>query len=155
MTSAEATTETATTLARRFVEEVYNAGDLALLDELCAPDYAVHDPAVPQAHDVAGYKEALQTFRFTAMPDLRMTIEDLIAAGDRVTVRWTARGTMTGELLGMAPTGKATTVAGMTIHRVANGKLAETWWNWDALGMMQQLGLLPMPGDAATSNANG
>ena len=81
----------------------------------------------------------------TAFPDLRMTIEDMTAEGDRVVVRWTVRGTQTGEMMGMPATGKPTTVTGMFLNRLAAGKIVEGWGNFDALGMMQQLGLIPTP----------
>ena len=131
-------------IARRFVDDFYNAGNLDLLHELCAPNYAVHDPAAPQGTDLETWKEVVRQYRL-GLPDIHMVIEDLLAEDDKVAVRWTARATHTGELMGIPPTGKQATIAGMTIHRIADGKIVETWWNWDALGTMQQLGLLPTP----------
>jgi predicted ester cyclase len=87
-------------------------------------------------------KEFLAPY-FAAFPDLQFTVEDEIAEGDKVTTRYTARGTHRGELMGMAPTGKHVTVTGIFISRVEEGKLAEMWLNWDALGLMQQLGVIP------------
>ena len=131
-------------IARRFVDDFYNAGNLDLLHELCAPNYAVHDPAAPQGTDLETWKEVVRHYQL-GLPDIHMVIEDLLAEDDKVAVRWTARATHTGELMGIPPTGKQATIAGMTIHRIADGKIVETWWNWDALGTMQQLGLLPTP----------
>jgi predicted ester cyclase len=85
------------------------------------------------------------TFFRTAFPDMHYTIEDLFGADDRVAVRWTARGTNTGPLAGAAPTGKAVAVSAVYIFRVEQGRLAEAWGDFDALGMQQQLGLLPTP----------
>jgi predicted ester cyclase len=76
---------------------------------------------------------------------MRMTIDDMTADGDRVVLRWTARGTNTGEMMGMPATGKPATVTGIVINRLAAGKIVEGWTNFDALGMMQQLGVIPTP----------
>ena len=85
----------------------------------------------------------------SAFPDMQLTIEDQIAEGDKVVTRWTARGTHQGELMGIPPTGKQATVTGITVGRVANGKFVESWSNFDALGMMQQLGVVPVPGQTS------
>ncbi len=77
-----------------------------------------------------------------------MTIEDLTAEGDRVVLRWTARGTNTGEMMGMPATDKPATVTGMFLNRFAGGKMVEGWGNFDALGMLQQLGVIPTPDQA-------
>ena len=81
----------------------------------------------------------------SAFPDVHMQIEDQIAEGDRVATRWVASGTHEGDLMGINPTGNRVTVAGMTIDRIADGQIAETWDNYDALGMMQQVGAIPSP----------
>ena len=83
-----------------------------------------------------------------AFPDFRLTIEDLIAEGETVMARWSCRGTHKGDLSGIAPTGKQFTISGVSIARFANGKMAEGWVNWDALGLMQQLGVVPELGKA-------
>ena len=77
-----------------------------------------------------------------------MTVEDLIAEGDKVVTRWRARGTHQGELMGIPPSGNPVEVTGITIHRIEGGKVVETWANYDALGMMQQVGAVPEPGQA-------
>jgi predicted ester cyclase len=74
---------------------------------------------------------------------MRLTIEDIIAEGETVMTRWSCRGTHKGDLSGVAPTGKQVTISGMTVGRLANGKIAEGYVNWDALGLMQQLGVVP------------
>jgi predicted ester cyclase len=89
-----------------------------------------------------------QTKQFTAasyknIPDLNSTIEDMVAEGDKVVVRFTIHGTHNGEFMGIAPTGKKFTQAGTSIYRIAGGKIAEVWWLADTLGLMQQLGAIP------------
>jgi steroid delta-isomerase-like uncharacterized protein len=114
-----------------------------LIDELVAPEFVGHDPALPQ--DIAGpdgQREVVSGYR-AAFPDLEVTIDDQIAEGDRVVTRWTARGTHTGDLWGIPGTGKQVTVTGTSIDRNQDGRIVETWSHWDALGLMQQLGVVP------------
>lgn len=140
-------TEDNKALARRFYEEVFNKGNLAAVDELCTANYLYHDPSI----SVQG-PEAFKQFAsmwLTAFPDQQTTIEDLIAEGDTVVVRNTLRATHKGELMGIPPTGKQVTVSAITITRVVNGKAEETWGNADALGMLQQLGVVPALGQTS------
>jgi steroid delta-isomerase-like uncharacterized protein len=139
-------TEQNKTLVRRYWEEVWNKGNLAVADELIASDFDGHpQPSDPDfGRGPAGQKQLVGMYR-TAFPDVRMTIEDMTAEGDRVVLRWTARGTQTGAFMEIAATGKPTTVTGMVLNRLAAGKIAEGWGNFDALGMMQQLGVIPTP----------
>ena len=116
-------------------------GNLGVIDELVAPNYVGHDPAMDQ-QGPEGVKEFITGY-IAAFPDAKITIEDQLAAGDLVATRWTARGTQTGELMGIPPTGKQVTVTGIAISRVKNGKVVEEWSNWDTLGMLQQLGVVP------------
>ncbi len=135
-------------IARREVDEIFTAGDLAVVDELYAADYIGHDPTRPEPiRGPAGVKEQVSGYR-TAFPDLQLTADEIVAEGDLVVTRWTGRGTHTGELMGIAPTGKEVTVSGITIARLANGKIAEEWELMDALGMMVQLGAVPQPATA-------
>lgn len=130
-------------LARRLVDEAFNAGRLDVTDELVASDYVGHDPSLPEdVHGPAGVRELIAGYR-AAFPDIQVTIEDQIADGDRVVTRWRATGTHKGELMGMPATGKQATVMGITIDRIADGRIAESWDNWDTLGLMQQLGAIP------------
>ena len=85
----------------------------------------------------------------SAFPDIQFTIEDLIAEGDKIVTRYTARGTHRGDLQGIPPTGRQVTVTGIIISRFANGKFVEGWLDFDALGMLQQLGVIPAPGQAS------
>ena len=135
-------------IARRWLKDGFEKGNLALANEIFAADHTNHDPSAPSGgwpRGPEGGKAIAATYR-GAFPDLQFTIEDQIAEGDRVVTRWTARGTNTGELMGMPPTGKKAIVTGINIDRVANGKIAESWGNFDVLGMLQQLGVIPGPG---------
>ena len=129
--------------SQRIIEEIFGAGNYELAEELIAAEAVGHDPARPEAViGPAGVIESARGYR-DAFPDLRLTAEQVIADGDFVATRWTARGTHRGDLFGIAPTGKETTVTGMTIDRWEHGKLAESWTNWDTLGLLQQLGAVP------------
>ena len=130
-------------IVRRLIEEVWNKGNLSLVDELFAPNYEHHDSSSPDFGRGPESEKKRATLYRTAFPDLRLTIEDIIAEGETVMTRWSCRGTHKGDLSGIAPTGNPFTISGMTVARVANGKLAEGYVNWDALGLMQQLGVVP------------
>ena len=129
-------------VVRRFLEEVFGGGNLELADELFAPDYVLHDPSVPgEVRGPEGMKQYMSMYR-SAYPDTNFTIEDQIAVGDEVVTRWTGQGTHQGELLGIPPTGERVTVTGIEFDRVSGGRIEETWVSYDALGMMQQLGVV-------------
>ncbi|MBI4498062.1 MAG: ester cyclase [Chloroflexi bacterium] len=129
------------TIVRRAVEEILGKGNLALVDELIAPNYVGHVTFIPETmRGPEAARKVVQTFR-TAFPDLTFTIEDLFTAGDKVACRFTAQGTHQGELMGIRPTGRRGAVSGIALFRVVNGKIVEEWANWDALSMLQQLGV--------------
>src|SRR5688500_11818168 len=130
-------------IARRFLEEAFNSGNLAVVDELVAPEFVNHDAALPEPGvGIEAAKASITGYR-EAFPDLRLTIEQQLAEGEYVTTRWSARGTHQGNLMGMPPTGKQATVTGITIDRIVDGRFVESWTNWDTLGLMQQLGVIP------------
>ena len=130
-------------VVRRLIEEVWNKGSVSLADELFTPNYEHRDASTPDfGRGPEGEKKRATLYR-TAFPDLRLTVEDIIAEGETVVTRWSCRGTHKGDLLGIAPTGKQINISGVTIARLSNGKLAEGYVNWDALGLMQQLGVVP------------
>jgi steroid delta-isomerase-like uncharacterized protein len=140
-------------LVRRQEEELFSGGNLDMADEIYAPDYVGHDPSNPE--DVRGLqaaKQAASDYR-QAFPDLRVTVEDLIAEGDRVAARLRFRGTHLGEMDGIAPTGKRVDCTGIVVSRIEKGKIVEDWANFDDLGMMQQLGLIPEPGQRPTTTS--
>jgi len=130
-------------IVRRLLEEFWNKGNLSLADELFAPNYEHHDASTPDFGRGPESEKKRATLYRTAFPDVRLTIEDIIAEGETVMTRWSCRGTHKGDLRGIAPTGKQINISGVTIARLANGKFAEGWVNWDALGLMQQLGVVP------------
>lgn len=137
------------TLVCRAVEEVWNQGNYAVVDELVASDLVVHaSTPAGEIHGPEGVKQFYASLR-EAFPDIHFTIEDQIAEGDRVVTRWTARATHTGEFQGIPPTGKQGRLTGIDIDRIANGKVVECWPNADELGLLQQLGVIPTPGQVA------
>lgn len=138
-------TEENKAFVRRAFEEG-NQGNWAVFNELFAPNFVLHNASMTMQGREAG-KQFLLMYN-TAFPDGIFTIEDMIAEGDRVVVRVTARGTHQGAIMGIPPTGKQITLSGITIFRVANGKIVEQWSNSDDLGLLQQLGVVPMPGQA-------
>jgi steroid delta-isomerase-like uncharacterized protein len=142
--------ETQKNLVRRYYEEMWNPGNLTLIDELFAPSYANYDPATPGgvAHGPEGMKQLVSTYK-SAFPDLHFTIEEMFAEGDRVATRWIARATHQGEMNGIPATGKPAAVTGITITHFANGQIVEDRVNWDTLGLLQQLGVVPTPGQVA------
>lgn len=127
-------------IARRMYEEGFNKGDYNSVAQVLAPDHCSHDPHNPPGYKVGpdGMKEIIRHYR-AAFPDLHFTIDEQMAEGDRVITRWTSRGTHRGQLMELAPTGKSTMVTGISIDRIENGKIAETWVSWDMAGLMQQL----------------
>ena len=132
--------EQAKAIVVRFGEatrEFWRTGDKGLFDDVLAPDYVQHWPGFPT--DREGYLQRLQAFR-TAFPDLKKTTEDLLADGDKVVDRVTVRATHTGELLGLAPSGKTIEMTEMHVARVSNGQIAERWGEWDLLGLLRQIG---------------
>jgi steroid delta-isomerase-like uncharacterized protein len=129
-------------IVRRLIEELWNKGNLSLADELFAPNYEHHDASTLDFGRGPESEKKRATLYRTAFPDIQLTIEEVIAEGEIVMTRWSCRGTHNGDLSGIAPTGKQINISGVTIARLANGKMAESWVNWDALGLMQQLGVV-------------
>jgi steroid delta-isomerase-like uncharacterized protein len=135
-------TEQNKSIVRRWVEDGWNKGNLAVVDQVYAPGYVQHEAApVPVTssealkHYVAGYRGAF--------PDLHFTIDDLVAEGDKVVWRFTSTGTHDGPLMGIPPTGKRGVVSGIIIFRLEDSRIAEAWVNFDTLGLMQQIGVIP------------
>ncbi|MCA1731739.1 MAG: ester cyclase [Actinobacteria bacterium] len=125
----------------RHWEEVVSKGTLDLIDEIFAPDFVAHE-ADQDIRGPEGVRQFILMLR-AAFPDLRVTVEDVLAEGVKVVQRWRAHGSHQGELMGLAPTGKRISVAGITISRFEGGKVAEEWELYDMIGMMQQLGAIP------------
>jgi steroid delta-isomerase-like uncharacterized protein len=128
---------------RRLFEEVWNQGHVPVADELFTPSYTHHDSSTPDVGRGPESEKKRVTLYRNAFPDIRLTIEDIIAEGETVVARWSCRGTHKGNLNGIAPTGKQFNITGVSIARFTNGKMFEGFVNWDALGLMQQLGVVP------------
>jgi steroid delta-isomerase-like uncharacterized protein len=137
-------------LVRRFFEEVWNKGNMSVIDEIIDSDFVQHDPTDPEEmRGPEGVRQFVQTNR-SAFPDFRITVEDQVAEGDKVVNRFRISGTHQGELEGIAPTGNRVDITGISIDRIEGDKYVETWVNYDALGMMQQIGVIPAPGQAGS-----
>ncbi len=132
-------------IVRRLNDEVWSKGRLEVIDELIADDFVTTVVGAPeQIRGPQGFREFVAMYR-TAFPDLRISVDEQIAEGETVVTRWTATGTNEGELMGIPATGKQATTAGININRVAGGKLVEGWGLFDQLGLLQQIGAVPVP----------
>jgi predicted ester cyclase len=139
--------ENAKLTVRRLFEEPWQ-GNFDVIDEFISADYVGHDPAEPEPiRGPSGVRANAEKY-VAAFPGGAITVDEQIAEGDRVATRWTGRGTHTGELAGIAPTGKDVTVSGLTISRFEGEKVVEEWTTWDTLGMLVQLGAIPEPARA-------
>lgn len=138
-------TEANIAVAHRVFDELFSQGNFDAADEIYASGHTSHDPQAAGVNGAAAMKHYIGMYR-AAFPDLHVSIDDTIAEGDRVVIRWTARGTHQGELMGVPPTGKQAVVTGINIFRVSDGCLQEEWVNWDTLGLLQQLGVAPKMG---------
>lgn len=136
-------------VVRRFIDEVWNDGNLEAIDEVIAESHVDHDPAnagAPGGRE--GVRAFVETYR-TAFPDSHIELGEMIAEGDLVAAPWRATGTHSGELMGIPASGKPIEVTGIGIDRVVDGKIVESWANWDALGLMGQIGAAPAPAGTA------
>src|SRR5438874_9835054 len=130
---------------RRFYDEVFNKKNGAAIDEFINPNQVDHAAPPGTPRGLQGAKQTINMY-LTAFPDLHFTVEDMIAEGDKVVTRLTVRGTQQGIFMGIPPTGKHATVTAIDINRMADGKSVEHWLNMDTLGLLQQLGVIPAPG---------
>lgn len=129
-------------LTKRFVEEVWNKGNLKVADELSGSTVVFHDPIAKDLTSLDAFKGHVSGLR-AAFPDFQVVLDDIAASGDKIYTRWTAAGTNKGSFMGIAPTNKRGVIVGMSMHRIQGGKIVETWMNYDVLGMFQQLGIAP------------
>ncbi len=132
-------------VARRVFDEVWNGRNLDVLDEVLTDDYRNNTPEFGVTPDRQGVKQWTQGVH-QAFPDGRFTVEEMVAEGDRVVTRWTAEGTHTQPFLEIPATNKRVKVAGVTMDRIEDGKIAEGWTYWDRLDLLQQLGVVQAPG---------
>jgi|CXWL01.1.fsa_nt_gi steroid delta-isomerase-like uncharacterized protein len=138
-------------VVRQMFEEVWNQRKLSAIERFFDKDYVNHDPMNP-THGLAAYTNVVKKYH-TAFPDCRLDISEAISAGNNVVVRWRYSGTHRGPLEGMSPTGRHAEGTGITICRFSGDRIHEAFVNWDALGLMQQLGAVTMPGRAASARA--
>lgn len=138
-------TEQNKSIVRRWIEEGWNNHNLSVIDEVYAADFVQHEPA-PQA---VNSREALKAYvgaYLTAFPDLQLSIEDLLAEGDKVAWRFNSTGHQNGPFMGMPPSGRTGNISGIVIFRLENSRIAEAWVNLDVLGLLQQTGVIPQAG---------
>ena len=129
-------------IVRRLYEEVWDLGDLDVLDEVISADFVGHRSGRPEDLGPEAVRQSVVAL-CAAFPDGKFTIEDMVAERDRVVVRFTGRATHKGEFRGIAPTGRQITITGIGIYRIAGGRIVERWENIDQLGLLQQLGAVP------------
>jgi steroid delta-isomerase-like uncharacterized protein len=134
---------------RRLFDEVWNKGNLKVIDEVLTSDYVNYDPMNP-GRGPESLRETVKKYR-AAFPDCRLDIDELLSAGDKVVARWRYSGTHTYQFEGIPATGRRVTGHGITIHRFARDRIRESFVSWDALGMLQQLGVVTLPGKAASA----
>jgi steroid delta-isomerase-like uncharacterized protein len=134
-------------IVRRFFEELLSTDNFAVADEILSPDFRFYFAGSPDAMDLESYMEFLVARR-AAFPDRRFIVEDMIGEGDKVSARFTMRGTHKGEFRGIAPSGTELTMTGIDMIRISEGKLVEDRVEVDQLGMMQQLGAETSPQQA-------
>ena len=130
------------TVVRRIVEEVWNGKNHDRIDEFYAADFVNVDPSSPEVKNLGQFKQWVAEMN-AGFPDEQVTIEDLIAEGDKVVKQWSTKATHTGNFMGIPPTNKKTNMRGITIYRIVEGKVKECVWSYDAYGFMVQLGVIP------------
>ncbi|XVH33445.1 ester cyclase (plasmid) [Haloferacaceae archaeon DSL9] len=136
-------TNTNKELVRRDPKEIWTEGNLDAIDEIFREDFVLHDPSsTGESKGRDDYREYVEIYR-EAFPDVEYEVDAVVAEGETVALRYTARGTHEGEFMGLEPTGKHVSVSGMEMYRVEDGQIVEMWTSYDALGLFQELGLLP------------
>jgi steroid delta-isomerase-like uncharacterized protein len=144
-------TEKLKEIVRRYYDEVWTKGNLAIVDTLMAPDYVNRDPATPapngELHGREAFKGLVRTLR-GAIPDMVMTIEQQVAEGNVVVSQWRATGTLSGSLNGLPATGQPGGATGITITTFRNGEIVSDHAIWDTLGMLISTGAIPLPAAA-------
>ena len=156
LTGSSATTTNVSnnrTLVQNVIEEIYNKGNLNLADEITTNQYVPHDSTLNTGTGATGLKNHASTLR-TAFPDLHLNIEEIHSDGDTVITRLTAQGTHNGNFLNVPATGRSIRTTGILISHVKNGKLADSFMNWDALGVMQQIGAVQGRGQTTGRGAS-
>lgn len=130
-------------VVRRFIDEVFNRGNFSVAEEVLAKDYVHYDPATGEMGSGIEGLEQMVGFYRQSFPDFEIRVDEQIVADDRVVERWTGHGTHQGTLMGIPATGRRITAMGISIHRLVDGKIAETRTVFDTAGMLRQLGVIP------------
>ena len=138
-------TEQNKSIVRRWIEDGWNKHNLAVIDEVYSSKFVQHEPPPETVNSSEALKQYVGMY-LTAFPDLNLSIEDLIAEGDKVVWRFQSSGHQNGPFLGMPPSGKTGSITGIVIFRLENSRIVEAWVNIDALGLLQQVGVIPMMG---------
>ena len=133
---------------QRWYRELWDAWNIAAADDLFTEDYRLHLSGLPAPADKEASKQIVAMFS-AAFPDLRHTVDEMIAEGNTVAARWTVEGTHRGDFQGIPATGRQVKLSGTTVHHIADGKIEETWLTVDNLDLLQQLGAIPRAGQAA------
>ncbi len=133
-------TEEIKAIVRRWIDEVWSKADQAAMDELYAANFTYHYPGTEATPDLEGFKQTATDW-LTPFADIHVTVDDVVTEGDKVAVRWTWRGTHTGEFWGIPPTGNKVAITGMSILHIVGGKIVEEWGEVDNMGLMAQLGV--------------
>ena len=141
------TTNNKAVVLRLWYDELWDKWNLSAADELLSDDYGLHLPGVPTAFDRNATKQVVAMFS-ASFPDLKHTVDEIVAEGDTVAARWTVRGTHRGEFQGIPASGKQVTLSGITVHHLKDGKLRETWLSFDNMELLQRLGAVPAPAQA-------
>jgi len=133
------------TIVRRYLEEAVSQGNISAMERYVSPDIVFTSPYTPQPiHGIEGFKQMIGLLH-TAFPDLKIHEEDALCEGNTVATRWFATGTHRGDFMGHKPSGRQFKISGQSIYRIKDGKIVEGWVNDDSLGMLQQLGIIPIP----------
>ena len=127
------------TIAKGVFEDLFSRGTLGFIDQYFDPGFRGHETLI-QEFDRDQLRENVQAYR-RAFPDLVMTCDEVVDAGDKVLVRWTVSGTHRGLFLGLSPTGKSTSVKGLSVMTFRDGRIVEDWTQWDAFGLLRELGV--------------
>jgi steroid delta-isomerase-like uncharacterized protein len=127
-----------------YTEEVWNRHEVEAMDRFYSPAYLHHDVSRPEIQSLADYKQWARDL-LTGLPDLKVQVDDLIADGDRGVKRWTAKGHHQGTLAAIPPTGRAVQFSGVSVYRIEGERIVESWYVYDLLGLVQQLGLQLAP----------
>lgn len=129
-------------ISHRLLNEVWNKRNFDVIAELISPDFVIHDPNYTSGKGPEEYRKFVHTY-LTAFPDTVLTVQDQVADGSTVATRWTAMGTHQGPLNGISASGRRVTIEGVSFSKFVDGKFAESWNNWDSLGMLRQIGAVP------------